>query len=107
MLINPRQGRDFARSLGILAKTDKIDAKVLAEFVFRVQSEPRPLPAAQQQELNLLLSRGRQLLDTIQMESNRRELSPFPRVRQSINENLDFLRRQLADLEWQIDDFFP
>lgn len=106
VLINPRQVRDFARSLGILAKTDKIDAKVLAEFAFRVQPEPRPLPTAQQQELNHLLSRRRQLLEMIQMEENRRELSPFPRVRQSIDENLDSLRRQLADLERQIDDFF-
>jgi len=106
VLINPRQVRDFARSLGILAKTDKIDARVLAEFAFRVQPEPRPLPAAQQQELNHLLSRRRQLLEMIQMESNRRELSPFRRVRQSIDENLDSLRRQLADLERQIDDFF-
>jgi transposase len=106
VLINPRQVRDFARSLGILAKTDKIDAKVLAEFAFRVQPEPRPLPAAQQQELNHLLSRRRQLLEMIQMEHNRREVSPFPRVRQSIDHNLDSLRRQLADLERQIDDFF-
>jgi transposase len=106
VLINPRQVRDFARSLGILAKTDKIDAKVLAEFAFRVQPEPRPLPAAQQQELNHLLSRRRQLLEMIQMESNRREVSPFPRVRQSIDHNLDSLRRQLADLEREIDDFF-
>jgi transposase len=59
VLINPRLVRDFARSLGILAKTDKIDAKVLAEFAFRVQPEPRPLPAAQQQELNHLMSRRR------------------------------------------------
>jgi transposase len=106
VLINPRQVRDFARSLGILAKTDKIDAKVLAEFAFRVQPEPRPLPAAQQQELNHLLSRRRQLLEMIQMECNRREVSPFPRVRQSIDHNLDSLRRQLADLEREIDDFF-
>jgi len=106
VLINPRQVRDFARSLGILAKTDKIDAKVLAEFAFRVQPEPRPLPAAQQQELNHLLSRRSQLLEMIQMEFNRREISPFPRVRQSIDHNLDSLRRQMADLEREIDDFF-
>ena len=106
VLINPRQVRDFARSLGILAKTDKIDAKVLAEFALRVQPEPRPLPAAQQQELNHLLSRRRQLLEMIQMECNRRQVSPFPRVRQSIDHNLDSLRRQLADLEREIDDFF-
>jgi transposase len=99
VLINPRQVRDFARSLGILAKTDKIDAKVLAEFAFRVQPEPRPLPTAQQQELNHLLSRRRQLLEMIQMADNRREVSPFPRVRLSIDHNLDSLRRQLADLE--------
>lgn len=106
VLINPRQVRDFARALGILAKTDQIDAKVLAEFAFRVHPEPRPLPAAQQQELNHLMSRRRQLLEMIQMECNRREVSPFPRVRLSIDHNLDSLRRQLADLEREIDDFF-
>jgi len=106
VLINPRQVRDFARSLGILAKTDKIDAKVLAEFAFRLQPEPRPLPTAQQQELNHLLSRRRQLLEMIQMECNRREVSPFLRVRQSIDHSLDSLRRQLPDLEREIDDFF-
>jgi len=106
VLINPRQVRDFARSLGILAKTDKIDAMVLAQFAFRVQPEPRPLPTEQQQELNHLLSRRRQLLEMLQMEENRRETSPFERVRQSLAANLASLRRQLADLERDIDDFF-
>jgi len=104
-MINPRQVRDFACSLGILAKTDKLDARVLAEFAFRLQPQPGPLTTRQQQELNHLLSRRRQLLQMIQMENNCREISPFARVRQSIATNLDSWRRQWADLEREIDDF--
>lgn len=104
--INPRQVRDFARSLGILAKTDTIDALVLARFAEKLRPEPRPLPDAAQQELKQLLTRRRQMLDMVHMEQNRLEASPFPRVQQSIQEVLRSLRRQLQDLEREIDDFF-
>ena len=104
--INPRQVRDFARSLGILAKTDAIDALVLARFAEKLRPEPRPLPDASQQELKQLLTRRRQLLDMILMEQNRLEVSPFSRVRQSIQEVVRSLTRQLQDLEREIDDFF-
>jgi transposase len=104
--INPRQVRDFARSLGILAKTDAIDALVLARFAERLRPEPRPLPDAAQQELKQLLTRRRQLLDMILMEQNRLEFSPSSRVRQSIQAVVHSLSRQLQDLERQIDDFF-
>lgn len=104
--INPRQVRDFARSLGILAKTDAIDALVLARFAEKLRPQPRPLPDAAQQELKQLLTRRRQLLDMIVMEQNRLELSPFPRVQQSIQEVVRSLTQQLQDLEREIDDFF-
>ncbi len=81
--INPRQVRDFARSLGILAKTDRIDARVLAQFAEKLRPEPRPLPDAQQQELKHLMTRRRQLLEMIQMEQNRLQISHFPRVKQT------------------------
>jgi len=106
VLNNRRPVWDFARSLVILAKTEKIDVRVLAEFAFRVQPEPQSLPRVRQQELNHLLNRSPQLLKMIQMEANRREISLFSWVRQSIEDNLTSLGRQLADLERQIDDFF-
>lgn len=104
--INPRQVRDFARSLGILAKTDRIDARVLAHFAEKLRPEPRPLPEAQQQELKHLMARRRQLLEMILMEQNRLQISPFPRVRQSIQAALQALKEQLRQLDRDIDDFF-
>ncbi len=104
--INPRQVRDFARSLGILAKTDRIDARVLAQFAEKLRPEPRPLPDAQHQELKHLMARRRQLLEMIQMEQNRLQISPFPRVKQSILAALQALKEQLRQLEQDIDDFF-
>lgn len=104
--INPRQVRDFARSLGILAKTDRIDARVLAHFAEKLRPEPRPLPEAQQQELKHLMARRRQLLEMILMEQNRLQISPFPRVQQSIQAALQALKEQLRQLDRDIDDFF-
>jgi transposase len=104
--INPRQVRDFARSLGILAKTDRIDARVLAQFAEKLRPEPRPLPDAQQQELKHLMVRRRQLLEMIQMEQNRLQISHFPRVKQSIQAALQALKEQLRQLDRDIDDFF-
>lgn len=104
--INPRQVRDFARSLGILAKTDRIDARVLAHFAEKIRPEPRPWPEAQQQELKHLMARRRQLLEMILMEQNRLQISPFPRVQQSIQAALQALKEQLRQLDRDIDDFF-
>lgn len=104
--INPRQVRDFARSLGILAKTDKIAARVLAQFASRLHPEPRPLPDAAHQELKQLMTRRRQLLDMIQMEQNRLETSYSARVQHSIQTSRQSLQAQLQALEREIDDFF-
>lgn len=104
--INPRQVRDFARSLGILAKTDKIDARVLALFAEKIRPEPRPLPDAAQQELKQLMTRKRQLGKMIQQEQNRLPMSPSPRVQESIRRVIQALHSQLQTLEQEIDDFF-
>jgi len=68
---NPRKVRDFARATGQLAKTDKIDAVVLADFAMRVRPEPRPLPDEHSRRLSALLSRRRQLVSMIAAEKNR------------------------------------
>jgi transposase len=71
-VVNPRQGRDFARATGRLAKTDAIDAQVLAHFAELIQPPIRPLPEAQSRELMVLVARRRQVVEMLTAESNRR-----------------------------------
>ena len=104
--INPKLVRNFARGAGIAAKTDRLDAQVLALYASRMRPQPRPLPAAQQQELKHLLTRRRQLLDMIQMEKNRLDPTPSRRIAQSIQQTIKSLEDQLAALNRDIDDFF-
>jgi len=104
--INPKQVRNFARSVGIAAKTDRLDAQVLAQFASSLRPSPRPLPTAAQQELKHLLTRRRQLLDMIQMEKNRLDPTPSPRIAQSIQDTIRSLEDQLAALLREMDDFF-
>ena len=70
-VVNPRQIRDFARATGKLAKTDALDAQVIAHFAAAVQPTPRPLPDAQAQEFSALLTRRRQVVEMITAERNR------------------------------------
>jgi len=105
--INPKFVRSFAKGAGITAKTDRLDAKVLALFAERLRPQPRTLPTAAQQELKQLLSRRRQLADLIQMEKNRLDPTPTPRVKQSLQQHLQSLEAQLAALQREIEDFFP
>jgi len=98
VVANPRQVRDFAKATGQLAKTDRIDADVLALFAERVRPEVRPLPAADAQELDALLARRRQLLEMLQAERNRLG-QVFGRGRQPVKKSLKahiaFLEREL------------
>jgi transposase len=104
--INPKLVRNFARGAGIAAKTDRLDALVLALYAERLRPQPRPLPTAQEQELKHLMTRRRQLGDMIHMEKNRVEHAHFPRVRVSLANNIRLLKEQLATLDREIDDFF-
>jgi len=104
-IINPRQVRDFARSSGRLAKTDKIDAAVLAHFAEALKPDLRPWPDEQQQELAALMSRRRQLVEMMVMEKNRLSMTFSPRVRRSLQTNLQYLKEQLKELEQDLDDF--
>ena len=70
-VVNPRQVRDFAKAKGILAKTDAIDAAVLAMFAEAIRPVPRPLKDEQMQELEALVTRRRQLVDMLTAEQNR------------------------------------
>jgi transposase len=98
VVVNPRQVRDFAKALGRLAKTDRIDATVLALFAERVQPAVRPLPDEATRELQAWLARRRQLVEMITAEENRRQQAAAP-IRRQIEGHLRWLRRQLAELE--------
>lgn len=104
--LNPKLVRNFARGAGIAAKTDRLDARVLALYASRMRPQPRPLPTAAQQELKQLMTRRRQLLDMIQMETNRLDPAPSRRITFSIQQNITSLEDQLAALNRDIDDFF-
>ncbi len=102
-IVNPRQVRDFAKATGRLAKTDRLDAKVLAHFAQAVQPAPRPLPDAQTQELASLLARRQQLVQMQTAEKNRLGSARSP-VRQRVRVHIDWLTQELADADNQLRD---
>lgn len=97
-VVNPRQVRDFARSTGQLAKTDKIDAAILAAFAQAVQIEVRPLPDKTARALQAVVSRRRQVVEMLAAERNRLHLADEA-VAPSIREVIRVLERQLQDLD--------
>ncbi len=86
VVVNPRQVRDFAKAIGRLAKTDALDAEVLALFGERVRPPVRPLRDADTAALSALLQRRRQLLDMLTAERQRRALATAARVVASLDE---------------------
>ena len=97
-VVNPRQVRDFARSLGKLAKTDRLDAHVLAHFGAATQPVIRPLPDEQARDLGALVARRRQVLHMHAAELQRRQRT-LPFVRQRIDRVLAVLEQELRDLD--------
>jgi transposase len=95
-LVNPRQVRDFARATGQLAKTDALDAAVLALFAERIQPPVYALPDEATLELQAQLARRRQLVEMLAMEKTRLT-SARPVVRPSLDATIAFLQRQLRD----------
>jgi transposase len=102
-IVNPRQVRDFARAVGRLAKTDRIDAQVLALFGARVQPAPRALPAPATQELDALLLRRRQLLEMLQAERQRLPRAQGREVRRNLRVHIRWLERSVIDTEATLD----
>lgn len=97
-VVNPRQVRDFAKALGRLAKTDTIDAGVLALFAERIQPVPHSLPSEAQQDLTALLNRRRQLLEMLGAEHNRLELAR-PALRPQLRAHIRWLEQRVADVD--------
>lgn len=106
-VVNPKQARDFARAMGRLAKTDRIDAQALAEFAAVLARRPdlprlvQPLPDALQRELSALVTRRRQLLTMLGSERLRLPLAT-PTVRPSIEVMIQAIKAQLDEIEGQM-----
>jgi transposase len=95
VVINPRQVRDFAKASGHLAKTDALDAQVLAQFAEVMRPQPRPLPDAEARALAALLTRRRQLVEMLTAEKNRL-LSASSPIRKRVRTHIAWLDRELA-----------
>ena len=102
VVVNPRQVRDFARALGRLAKTDAIDASVLALFAERVQPAVRPLPDAAARQLGALVARRRQLVEMLVAEQQRL-LRAEPAVVRDVRMHIAWLKKRLAGLDDELD----
>jgi len=98
-IVNPRQVRDFARALGRLAKTDAIDAGVIALFAEKIQPACRPVPSDEEQVFKELISRRRQLVDMRTMETNRQHLITSRLVADSITTILSAIDSELHDID--------
>jgi transposase len=103
-VINPKRARDFARALGLAAKTDRIDAKVLALFAEKFQPTPSQKTPEKQAEIQQLVARRRQLIDLRTQESNRLELASAKLAKASIRAILKTLDKQINSLETAIQD---
>lgn len=101
-VVNPRCIRDFAKALGRLAKTDRLDARVIAEFAARIQPRPVEKTSENQQRLDALVTRRRQLVGLRSMEQMRRKQAADRTAQKSIDKTLRFLDKQIAELDQTI-----
>jgi transposase len=104
VVTNPRKVRAFARSTGRLAKTDKLDAKLLAHFAAAIQPAVRPMPSDEEEQLTGLLVRRRQLVEMLTVEKNRLH-TVRPALRDDIKEHIAWLQDKLSKLDEEIDHF--
>lgn len=103
-VVNPRQVRDFARATGRLAKTDAIDAAVLAHFARAIRPQVRPLPDEVARELDALLDRRRQLVGMRTMEQNRISAEADKHVRRDLEAHLRWLDGRIKRVDKELDE---
>ncbi len=101
VVMNPRPVRDFAKATGKLAKTDRLDARMLASFAQVMRPPVRPLKDEQSRELAALFNRRRQLVDMLTMEKNRLDLAAA-RVRQDLKAHITWLEQRLKDVDGEL-----
>ena len=102
-VVNPRQVRHFAKAKGLLAKTDKIDARVLAEFAETMDVQPQVLPDAEQTYLRELVDRRRSVTWMLVDEKNRLSKTRHDKIRGRISDSITKLETELAELDEEID----
>lgn len=95
VVINPRQVRDFARATGQLAKTDRLDAQVLAHFAEAIRPPVRPVPDEQTHAFAALVARRRQLIEMLTAEKNRLRLAALP-IQKRVQAHITWLDKELA-----------
>jgi transposase len=103
-VVNPRQVRDFGRATGKLAKTDALDAAVLAHFAEAVRPEPRPHADAATLELDAMLTRRRQLVEMVTAEQNRLACATVKAVRADLKTHINWLRHRLGEVNKDLDE---
>ena len=103
VVVNPAQIRHFAQAVGKKAKTDPVDALVIARFVEAVRPEPRPLPDAEARLLAELVTRRRQIIEMLVAERQREKRVGNPRVRKSLARHIKMLEKELPDVDGDID----
>ena len=108
VVVNPRQVRDFAKAIGQLAKTDRLDARVLANFAQVIRPEVRPLPDATTRVLSALVARRRQLQEMLTAERNRLmtaavQDAPQP-LRDQLSQHITWLQRHVQDVDRELHD---
>jgi len=101
-IVNPRQVREFARATGELAKTDRIDARIIALFAERIRPEARSLPDEKTRLLDALLTRRRQLIDMITAERNRLGFAPKS-LHPGLHKHIRWLQRELEGVDRDLD----
>jgi transposase len=104
-IVNPRQIREFARAMGKLAKTDRIDALILARWAESAKPDAKPLPDADRRELRALVTRRAQLIENLTREKNRLLGETVRDVRRSIKDSIAWHERQIARLDKELDQF--
>lgn len=98
-VVNPRQARRFAQALGILAKTDRVDAEVLARFGAVAQIQPRPLKDEALRQLEEVVARRRQTVEMLVMEQQRLSAARDARVRKHVSAHIRWLEKSLSDFD--------
>lgn len=99
VVVNPRQVREFAKALGLLAKTDRLDARVLAHFAAAVQPAVRPVKTQADTELDALMGRRTQLSEMLAQEKNRRGSAATTTTRDDIEEHIEWLEERIKELD--------
>ena len=102
VVVNPRQVRDFAKATGQLAKTDRLDATVLAHFAAAVQPQLRRVKNAAELELDALVTRRRQLVEMLAAEKTRLSSTATAPMRAEVGVHIEWLEQRLADMDDQL-----